>query len=242
MALAFSDNVNNDGIVEQARIMARVDANQWPTIRIANSCNNYLDEITGYAITADRRFRWDDTNHSKLPEGKTDLILNQTDYSFLVDEQGNQILSLLGLSLVDTNGRETPLELVDRGDQDYDINLFGSLTGTPTQYDKISDNIVRLDRKPTSTDVASFDLKFRFQRSPSYFTAIDTTKEPGVASTLHRGFVVYSAYDIALTLGLPNLQSISVERAFEIQKMKDHFANRNMDEPGVITGEYKSYE
>ena len=242
MGLAFSDSVNNDGIVEQTRILARVDVTQWPTQRIANSCNNYLDEVTGYAITADRRFRWDDTNHSKLPEGKTDLVLNQSDYSFMTDEQGNAILSLLGLSLVDANGRETPLEIVDRGDPYYDTNLYGTVSGTPTQYDKISDNIVRLDKKPTSSDVSSFDLKFRFQRSPSYFAANDTTKEPGVASTLHRGFVVYSAYDIALTLGLPNLQAILVEREKEIQKMKDHFANRNMDEPGIITGEPYPYE
>lgn len=223
----FSDSVNNTGIVQQTRIMARVDANQWPTVRIANSCNNWLDTITAYAIRSDRRFQWDDTNHTKLPEGTAQLTANTSDYSWLTDEQGNVILTLLGVSIL--NGSQyTPLELIDRNDPNYDHTTFGQTTGTPTKYDKIADNIIRLDKKPAST-VAS-GLKFYFQRSPSYFAASDTTKEPGVAPTLHRGFVIASAYDCALTLGLPNLQPLSVELAKEEQKMREYFMIRDNDD------------
>lgn len=78
-------------------------------------------------------------------------------------------------------------------------------------------------------------LKFYFQRTPSYFAASDTTKEPGVSPLLHRGFVIASAYDIALTLGLQNLQPLSVELAKEEQKMKDAFAIRNTDESAFFS-------
>ncbi len=226
--MIFSDVTNNLGIVQQARSMMRVDSTQWPTYKIVNSCNNWLDKLTGYAIGADKRFQWDDTNHTKLPEGTTDLNINQTDYSFLTDEQGNRILTLTGVSILDsTTGRYIPLEEIDRFDQNIDQATFATQTGTPTQYDKIADNIIRLNFKPTATITSG--LKFFFQRTASYFVATDTTKEPGVAILLHRGFVIASAYDGALTLGLQNLQGLSVELQKEDQKMMIYFSDRNKD-------------
>lgn len=228
--MVFSDVSGNLGIVQQVRAMMRVDSDQWATTNIVNSCNNWLDRVTGYAIGADRRFQFDDSNHSKLPIGTTSVVANQTRYSFLTDEQGNQILTLTGISLVDTNNLETPLIAIDRNSPEYDQTSFGVNSGTPQYYDKIADNVIQLDSKPTATDASTYTLKFYFQRTPSYFAATDTTKEPGCAHTIHRGFVIAAAYDGALTLGLPNLQPLSVELAKEEQKMKEYFANRNKDE------------
>ena len=89
MSIVFSDTTTNLGIVQQVRSFMRVDSTQYPTYKIVNSLNNYLDTVTGYAIGADRRFQWDDTNHTKLPEGTAPLTINVSDYSFLTDEQGN---------------------------------------------------------------------------------------------------------------------------------------------------------
>lgn len=235
--MVFSDTSTNLGLVQQVRDMMRCDSTQWPTSRIVNSVNNYLDTVTGYAIGADGRFQFDDTNHSKLPEGTTALTINQSDYSFLTDEQGNAILSLLGVSIL-RNGKYEMLTPVDRSQ--VDTATFGTESGDPTSYDKIADNIIRLDKLPLAT-VAS-GLKFYFQRVPSYFTASDTTKAPGVPPLLHRGFVIAAAYDGALTLGLANLQPLSVEFQKESKKMTDYFGNRNKDEfPRLIT-RYRNYE
>lgn len=236
--MVFSDSTNNLGIVEQTRSMMRVDATQWPTYKIVNSSNNWLDTITGYAIGADRRFEWDDTNHTKLPIGTTDLVAGQSDYSFLTDEQNNKILNLTSISLLEiATNRETMLYPVTRSDDNYDYSSFGVVEGIPTQYDKIADNIIRFDFVPTANEVALYKIKFYFQRTASYFAATDTTKEPGVSPLLHRGFVIASAYDGALTLGLDNLQPLSVELQKEELKMKQYFAIRNTDEVATITPE-----
>jgi hypothetical protein len=47
--------------------------------------------------------------------------------------------------------------------------------------------------------------------------------------------VIAAAYDIALTLGLPNLQPLSVELQKEEQKMIQYFADRNNDERKQMT-------
>lgn len=228
MSISFSETTNNTGILQQVRQMLRVDATQYPTYRVVNSCNNYHDTVTGYAIGADRRFQWDDTNHTKLPEGTTSLTSGQSDYSFLTDEQGNAILELTGISLL-INGKYVPLEAVDRSDPGVDVSTFGTVSGTPTKYDKIADNIIRLDFIPTAT-VAS-GLKFYFQRTGSYFAATDTTKAPGVSPLLHRGYIIASVNDALLSgIGSANPQLIQIEMAKEEAKMKEYFSNRNPDE------------
>lgn len=237
MSIVFS--ATNAGIVEQARSLARVDSTQWTTQKIVNSANNWHDFVTGYAIGADRRFQFDDTNHTALPEGTTALTINQSDYSFLTDQQGNTIITLIGVSLLQ-NGKYEMLTPVDRNDPSYDPSTFGTVSGTPTEYDKIADNIIRLDKLPPAT--VSAGLKFYFQRTGSYFTSADTTKSPGVSPLLHRGYVIAAAYDIALTLGLANLQSLAVEREMEKEKMVRYFSERNQDETVIMRSEYQAYE
>lgn len=244
MSIPFSDTTNLTGIVERTRVMARVDATQWPTSRIVNSCNDWLNKIFTYGKGADHRFELDDTNHTKLPIGTTSLVAGQSDYSFLTDEQGNRITNLTDVSLLEiATNREIPLFPVDRKQYHrsrFWSSDFGVTASTPTSYDKIADNVIKLDYAPTAADVAKYSLKYYFQRSPSYFVATDTTKAPGVADDLHRGFVVASAYDAAMTLGLANLQALSVELQKEEEKLVDYFSTRETDEPTKLTTSYRT--
>lgn len=233
MSIAFSDTVTNLGIVQQSRGFMRVDSTQWPTSNIVNSCNNYLDKVAGYAIGADRRFQWDDTNHTRLPIGTTNLVASQSDYSFLTDEQGNSILNLTRIDCLDSNGVYRELRLIDQAQIPMALDEFNKAAGLPVWYDKIADNVIRLYPKPIASVTAG--LKFYFQRTPSYFTASDTTKAPGVPPILHRGFVISSAYDGAITLGLPNLQPLSIEMIKEEKNMVEFFSNRNTDDAKYVT-------
>lgn len=216
----------------------RVDATQWATANVVASCNNWLDMVAGYAIGADRRFQWDDTNHTKLPIGTTNLIANQAEYSFLTDEQGNSVLNLTRIDILDTDGLWRELQVLDQNQIPGALDEFQKTAGKPIFYDKIADNIIKLYPKPETSVTAG--LKFYFQRTPSYFVAADTTKSPGVPPLLHRGFVIASAYDGALTLGLQNLGALGVELQKEENKMKDYFSNRNTDEIPTITSVFRS--
>lgn len=230
--LPINDTLTNTGIAQQARSFAGVDATQWPFQKIVNSANNWKDFLTGYAIGADTRFQWDNTQQTKLPEGTTPLTAAQSDYSFLTDEQGNTIITLTGVGIL-VNGKYERIDAVDRNDPNYDPATFGMETGTPTCYDKISDNILRLDKKPSATVAAG--LKLYFQRTSPRWDSSDTTEPSGFSPLLDRGFVIACAYDIALTLGLPNLQGISLERQREENKVIEYFTNRQQDEEVIFT-------
>lgn len=222
-----SFSTGTSGIVEQVRQLARVDANMWPTANIANSVNNYLDKVVGYALGADKNFQWDDTNHTNLPIGTTDLTSGTSDYSFLTDESGNRILTLLRIELKDSAGYWRKLNLVDLTTVNVAMDEYKKTAGVPEEYDKLADNIIRLF--PTPNITVSAGLKFYFQRSPSYFTASDTSKEPGVAPGLHRGFVIAAVYDAALALGLPALNGFAIEMQKEETNMINYFASRSHD-------------
>ncbi len=228
MSIVFSDTTTNLGIVQQVRDTMRVDSTQWATSKIVNSCNNYLDTVAGYAIGAVRRLQWDDTNHTKLPIGTTNLIANQAEYSFLTDEQGNAILNLTRIDILDPSGLWRELKVIDEAQIPIALDEFEKTAGFPQFYDKTADNIIKLYPKP-ATSVTS-GLKFYFQRTPSYFAATDTTKAPGVPPLLHRGFVINSAYDGAMTLGLGNKEDLFRERQIEQEKMTNYFMQRNTDE------------
>jgi hypothetical protein len=227
MGIQFSDTSNNTGIVQQSRVIARVDSTQWPTARIVNSANNWMDELIPYLIARDKRFRWDDTNHTKLPIGTSELTLNTSYFSFITDEQGNRILNLLRIEAKDANGEWHELKLIDENDIDVALDEYKSTAGTPEEYMKVSDNVIRVF--PQSATTVAAGIRYYFQRVGSYFTASDTTKEPGVAAVLHRGFVIASAYDCALTLGLDNLEVLRAEKDRELQKAINYLSLRNTD-------------
>lgn len=226
-------------ILTQIRALTGVDTTQWSNAKITLSVNNWKDKVTGYAIGADRRFRFDNTLHTKLPIGTTNLVANQSTYSFLTDEQGNRILTLTGISRIDADGKETALIPVDFTDDRNKVNSMRENAGTPVYYDKISDNVIELLPKP-NTSVTS-GLKFYFQRSPIYFESTNTTTETGFATTLDRGFVIAGAYDIAIGLGLQNVQPLSVELAKCEQDMKAYFDTRNEDEPAEVRPVVRNY-
>ncbi len=225
--MVFSNSSTKQGIVEQVYAMTGLDSAQYPIARIVASVNNYLDTCTGYLIGSDRRFQWDDTNHTKAPEGYSDIVANSSDYSFLTDEQGNRILTLTRVDILRPDGTYEQLQLIDQEDIEGAVGQYQATTGIPQHYDKIADNIIRLYPNPATSVTAG--LRWFFQRAPSYFTASDTTKEPGVSPLLHRGFVIHASYDAALAKGRPNLSALSVEREVEKEKMLSHFNSRNKD-------------
>lgn len=224
--MVFSSSSDGTGICERTRDKMRVDIAQWSNQKIANSANDYLDEIFTQGIKKDKRFQIDDTNHTKLPIGVEDLLINQSDYSFLTDEQNNKIVTLIRIELKDSTGAWTKLDELDETEETRALDSV-VVAGVPTGYYKLADNVIRLNR--LSIVNVTGGIKFYFQRTPNYFLGTDTSKEPGVNPLLHKGFVAYCAYDGAETLGLSNLGALAGKLQTERQFMSDYFSERNGD-------------
>jgi hypothetical protein len=218
--------MNFSTIVSRTRTKCRIDIVQWPTANITNSSNDCMDFLAGEYIKADRRFQWDDTNHTHLPIGTTNVVASQSNYSFLTDEQGNRILNLTRVDLKDSSGNWIRLTELDETLESDSLDS-SVVAGIPTGYYKIADNIICLNKLPSSNVTSG--LKFYFQRTPSYFTSSDTTKEPGFNSVPHSIFVTWASYDCADTLNLINVERLFRERELAKQMVVSSFAGRNTD-------------
>ena len=226
--MKFSDSATSLGILERVRAKCRVDSVQWPTARIVGSVNDCMDYLTGVFIGKDKRFQFDDTNHTKLPIGTTNLVANQREYSFLTDEQGNRILTLTRIDWKDANGNWTQLKEIDQATISPEaLDEFEKTSGNPMYYDKTNDNVIKL--YPASDTSVTAGLKFYFQRTPSYIVATDTTKEPGFQSIQGSIYVTWASFDCADTLGLENRESLFRQLELEKQTVIKGISNRNND-------------
>lgn len=183
-----------------------------------NQAKLKMDSIV---LASDGKWQHDDKNHTDLNTIKTSLVANQRDYSFDTDENGNVILEILGVYLLN-GGTYTKLELVD----ETEVASFydGTNTvGTPTRY-ALKGNTVLLDNLP-SADLAD-GLKLEITREGTYFTTTDSTRTGG-----------YDLYDYLIadlacfeygrfnTLANTSLNSAYIEQAKN--EVTEYFATRN---------------
>lgn len=244
MSIALNDPDTNKNLVRfyEREIGVEKGYISGNTQRLADfvaDVNEELDTFLHIATRADGTWQVDDSNYTTddgdLPIIYTDLVANQSDYSFLTDEFGNVILDLLRVYIL-SNGQYIPLEYVDRTNND-NRGLYSEdgNTGTPRVYDK-SGNTITLDPIPVAN--VTEGLKVEINREAYYFSVSDTTKKPGVPGVLHKVFYIGPAYKYARQNNLANLSRLerdyfslvgSPEDPEDFGQIGQYLASRNED-------------
>lgn len=191
--------------------------------------------LDNYNILAnDASGRWqsaDDTNHIDYPIIYADLLTGIQDYTFKVDENGNQILDIYKVRVKTTDGQWHTLKQRDFQTQEEEVDFVTQ--GTPTEYD-LTANGIFLTSIPDYTMVDG--LEIWISRTNSYFTESDTTKEPGIPNIFHEYLILRPAYFYCLENGLT--QASNYERVLYgkggkggmEQAIQDFHARRNKAE------------
>lgn len=193
------------------------------------NANFGLDIAIALIIAADTNWNFDDTNATDLPIGTTDLVAFQQDYSFDV-----RYLTL-NQPIIITNPDGITLTTLTPVNPE-DMPLVSGF-GVPTQYAKIGESIF-LDPIPNYSILAATSinglggLKAYFTRQISYFTASDTSKEPGFAKHLHKFISLYAASVYAATKGLAVAANLA-------QRLLYYTGNE--DQGGTAVGEFKRF-
>jgi len=179
----------------------------------------------------------DDSNHTRYPNMKFNLVVNQQDYPFTVDEQGNQVQDIYRVECKDSTGAWILLTPYDEMLEDVSLGSQELLTGTPSRYYKAANGIF-LDRTPNYSQ--TLGIRMFYTRSPNYFTASDVTdetKKPGITNGHHR----YLALKPAFWYWLPKDSTRASLFANEIKKIEDEvkhdIADRSRDEEHIITAQ-----
>jgi hypothetical protein len=163
--------------------------------------NNALNQYFILANSASGNWRpADDTNQTKYPVIKTDIVSAQQDYSFTVDEQGNQILDIYKVRILNPDGinwttlRQINQDTITDGD-------LQTVTGSVPQGYYLTANGIFLVQKPNYSMTAG--LEVWINRTPTYFTVSDTTKKAGLPWVHHEYLSIRPAYYYCAEKGLP---------------------------------------
>ncbi len=248
MSLVFNDTSTKMGLIQECESQVFGDNSYG---RISNDTNllatftRYINEalntVANLIMTADGRWQFDDTNFTDLPIGTTDLVTTlgseQQDYSFDIT-----FLRIQRVEVLDNTGAWRKLIPIDQTDiYDQSLTDFLKTPGMPAYYDKQGSSIF-LYPKPLATAVTSTaGLKVWFQRPPSYFTASDTTKVPGVNSMFHRLVASLASLDYSVFKGLAVAKGLGDLVQSQKDALVENYALRSKDEHVKLTTKQHSF-
>lgn len=243
--MVFNDTTNKQGIVQDAYFEVNANDVTYLIADLTRHANTALDNVVTLILGSDSRWSFDSTNATDLPIGTTALVSGQQDYSFDTD-----YLVIKAIECSDSQGKWFKLKPIDNYDEQCALSEFMTVDGQPVYYDKVGSSILLYPAPNYSITPAGSPaggLRAYFQRKIDYFTAGDTTKEPGFAKHLHKYIPLYCAYQYACAKDLAKQNALRQRLNFyEGNKLQggsqsgaisQFYAYREQDDSLVITAE-----
>ena len=244
--MVISETTYRTGIVQLLEEYTETqDVSSYSTAIKLRDINLAFDDYQNRVKRVAGTWQADDSNHTKYPNMKFDLISGQQDYSFTEDEQGNQVQDIYRVECKGADGRWYLLNPVDEMNFEEAISQIDTETGSPTEYWKTANGIflkVKPNYNQRLVEEGEGGIRMFFTRSPKYFThtagVVDNpTTEPGIPNGHHR----YLALKPAFWFWLPKDTARANIFFAEVQKIEREIegdiADRAKDEQQVITSE-----
>lgn len=244
MSLAFNDTATLKGLVqmyekELGMNPGDVSGNATKLLAFTAEANIAFDDFLAIAIPSSGTWQYDDANFTDYPIVTGNIKSGQRDYSVLQDTDGNQILDIHKVLVADTTGYFVEIFPVDvQSNPDTQTFTDGRNTaGVPNRYDKTANGIF-LDPIPNYDSAGG--LKIYISREPSYFTAADTSKKPGIPGPFQKYLYLKPVYNAAARASMPIAGGRLRNGAYTglLMQIKDlesqiaeYFSKRTRDEP-----------
>jgi hypothetical protein len=237
-----------DQIKTKARRTTKTNSATWTDADLIADVNLAQDEVFAEALKSNG-WNVDDFNQTDYPIIYTNLVAGQRDYTFIYDEQGNLILDIYKVQIMDQGGTYHDIRPVDQ-QVNTNMNAWGTSpvspttmtdgqnsTGLPTTYDKTGNGIF-LDLIPSYNKTAG--LRVFVDREMTYFTTADTTKVSGIDGLCHDYLYLKPAYEYARDNGLENKETLFRDLQIAWKKIQQRYGKREKDVPNRMTPAYQS--
>lgn len=230
MSLQFNDTTDELGIVQEMDTICNSNSTNHPLKVKARRVNAALDSYIALALRYDNFSQFDDKNFSDLPISTFDLFSGQRSYKITDDENGNEIIKVHKVFVKNsTTGDFIELDYVDESDKSSTEMLLDNTsqtTGIPKKYNWFANSIF-FDPIPSySSDEG---VKIIYQRTSSYFTSTDTTKEPGIPGVHHLYIARKASLPYLVENGRSNKNDIAELIRQDEEDIKEYFINRSKD-------------
>lgn len=218
-------NSGNDSIIADITFWTKANDTDYPRDpdRTRN-CNMALDDICALILQADGKWKWDDTNHTDQPIGKTSLVADRQDYGIA----GSTFLKITEVQILNSAGTYDTLTPVTEDSPNGKDLIRKRLSGTPKYYLKKGDSIFL---SPIPSSALTNGLRIFFQRDVHYFVVGDTTAEPGFAQPFHRLVPLKASLDYCEANGM-NARAATIRKRIEVMELKlmEFYSSRDVDQ------------
>lgn len=240
MSMVFSDTTNRIGLIQSLEdLTGTQDVSSYSTKVKTKDINLALDDYQNLVKEVSGTWQADDSNHTKYPNMKFDLVSGQQDYSFTVDEQGNQVQDIYRVECMGPDGKWRLLTPVDEMRYTDAISDIETQTGTPSEYWKTANGIF-LKSIPNYSQ--TLGIRMFYTRSPNYFDSSDTSKTPGIPNGHHKYLFFKPAYWYWLPIDSTKATLFQNE-VFRIEEeIRKDISNRNRDERLRLAVRVRNYE
>jgi hypothetical protein len=239
--MQFNDTSAKNGLIQDCESMlfgdkyGTISSNSDLLATFTRLLNQAYNKAVTVIMQSDGRWQFDDTNHTDLPIGSTDLAEDQDTYTLDAEH-----LRVLKVYVRDSAGNLLELRPIDIQDPESKLMYqnFPVTKGVPTHYDKQA-NILKLYPTPNYT-VADNGLVVHYQRLPLYFTSADTTKVAGIPKLFSRYLSLCASIDYA-TAKQMSVKNDLFAMASQMEKdIKDWYSTRSKDESKTLRGKFRS--
>ena len=244
--MQFSDTSTFQGLLQEIDFFlfgssATMNTTAYPVADRTRRINQRLNRIVSIIFKNDRRWKYDDFNHDDMNIFYTTLVEGQNDYEI----SGADFLTIEEVAILNSEGDYKILKPIVReaGNAQKLQDLENGDNGTPTHYEKHGNSIIMYPKPSLTYLTATKGLMVRGKRIPSYFTATDTTKEPGFNPLYHSYLSIGASYDYALANGMNNkLNQLAPELMRFESDIADDYARRARDsQPKMTPGGSSEY-
>ena len=213
MSLHFNDTTGHQGIIqviedEIGLRQGEISDNPRMLTKFTADVNIAFGELLAYIFNVGGTWQWDDSDHDTYPILTSDIHVNQQDYSFIEDAEGNLILDIFKVLFKDRNGKWHEGIPVDRQSEKNTQDFSDQIVGDTLEYDKTANGIFLRRLPPENIDNG---IQILVGREQTFFTTTDTTKKPGIDARIHRFLALHPAYRYAVTKRLPQKNDLYLQ-------------------------------
>lgn len=187
--MQFSDTTNKLGLIQDCEFWTGLgDTGISGTASLLKDFTRLINEryssATAAILGVNKRFHWDDSNHTDLPIGTFNLVKSQSQYSILValPDTNQDWLTIERVEIYQEDGNTKLLTPLDKSEVGIAWDEFQETDGTPQYFD--FDGFSLKIKPAPSYNYTNGGIIYA-KRAPLYFASSDTTKKPGFASIYH---------------------------------------------------------
>jgi hypothetical protein len=211
--MQFSDTSNLTGLVEDIDFICSTDSTSYPLKDKARNVNRWQYKAVLWYMSAQKKWKYDDSNLTTLPEITTTLVNSQSDYAL-----PSNIFNVEAVEILNNAGDYVRLTPISIEEIPGAISEFESTDGTPKYYRLTGESIILYPAPATGSVTMADGLKAHVTREFDHFVSTDTTQEPGLPEPFHRILSLGAAYDYLIVNGTQE-KSVAVRQ--ELEQLKN---------------------